>query len=74
MTTTTLASIISVLIVFIGWVAANVVSMKVTVGTTENKIDNLLEQHNEHKQGITDLREKVSGLDSRIARLEGHRA
>lgn len=66
-----LGIIISVLVVFIGWVATNVVSMKVTVGKTEAKIDNILTAHNEHKYETNKIRQELHALNNRVSRLEG---
>lgn len=68
-----LGIIISVLVVFIGWVASNVVQMKVTVGKTEAKIDNLLNAHSEHRADANRMREEIHELNNRVSRLEGLR-
>jgi polyhydroxyalkanoate synthesis regulator phasin len=70
---TILGIIISVLVVFIGWVASNVVQMKVTVGKTEAKIDNLLNAHSEHKADAVRMREEIHELNNRVSRLEANR-
>lgn len=68
---TILGIMISVLVVFIGWVATNIVSMKVTVGKTEAKIDNILTAHSEHKLETHRIRQELHELNNRVSRLEG---